>query len=269
MRIQAVVTGAVIAAAVTVTSASADQNIRSAIVNIYVTSNSADFSQPWRMEGQEEFTGSGVIVTGNRILTNAHVVSDQTFMQVRRAGQSRKYKARLVAVSHVLELALLEVKDESLFEGATALELGALPKPGDAVNAYGFPKGGTRITVTEGVVSRIDLSVYSHTLFTNMICQIDAAINEGSSGGPVVSNGKVVGIAFQSAEEGENIGYMIPAPLVDHFLDDLSDGTLDGVPDIALSWQNLENPQYREFVGMTEDQSGVLITQVAPRFSLV
>jgi S1-C subfamily serine protease len=50
---------------------------------------------------------------------------------------------------------------------------------------------------------------------------VDAAINSGNSGGPVLLGDHVVGIAFQCLTSGENIGYIIPVPVINHFLQDL------------------------------------------------
>jgi S1-C subfamily serine protease len=119
--------------------------------------------------------------------------------------------------------------------------------------------------VTEGVISRIDRDTYSHSSFDNVVCQMDAAINPGSSGGPVLSDGAIVGVAFQ-ASEGQSIGYMVPAPVVAHFLRDLEDGRHDGAPALVLRWQVLENPQLRDYRRLADNQSGVLVTSVAPLF---
>jgi len=243
----------------------AQERIRDCIVKIYTTYNKPRYSRPWMMRGQSSRTGSGCIIAGNRVLTNAHVVSDQTFLQVRRAGQADKYVAAVESVSHELDLAILTVEDQSFFQGTNPLKIGDLPQIGQKVIAYGFPKGGTRITITEGIASRIDRKRYSHSNFWNLVCQIDAAVNSGSSGGPVISNNKIVGVAFQ-VTKGQNIGYMVPAPVIKHFFDDLKDGTHNGVPDLPITWQNLENPQIRHFHGMTKNQSGILITKIAPLF---
>jgi len=246
-------------------SLSAQENITNSIVKIYTTYNKPSYSRPWQMMGQGTRTGSGCIIPGSRILTNAHVVSDYTFVRVRRAGKADKYVAYLEAVSHELDLAILKVKDDAFFQGVRPLEVGQLLRVGDKVTAYGFPRGGTRITITKGVVSRIDRRQYAHARFSNLVCQIDAAINPGSSGGPVVSQGKIAGVSFQSTS-GQNIGYMVPAPVIRHFFEDLEDGRHDGVPGLPIVWQNLENPQIRAYHGMAKDHSGILVTEVSPRF---
>ena len=243
----------------------AQGTITNAIVKIYTTYDKPHYARPWLMKGQETRSGSGCVIDGNRILTNAHVVSDHTFIQVRRAGKADKYIAEVEAVSHELDLAVLRVKDEGFFEDVVPFRIGELADVGEKVVAYGFPQGGTRITITEGVVSRIDRKDYSHSNFNNLICQIDAAINPGSSGGPVISNGKIAGVAFQSTS-GQNIGYMVPAPLIRYFFKDLEDGHYDGVPGLPFVWQNLENEQMRAYYGMPDGLSGILVSETAPRF---
>ena len=245
--------------------ATARANITQSIVKIYTTYDKPNYFRPWQMRGQRSRIGSGCIISGNRVLTNAHVVSDHTFIRVRRAGQADKFVAAVEAISHELDLAILRVKDKAFFQNTRGLQIGELPRVGDNVFAYGFPKGGTRITITEGIVSRIERKMYSHSRFENLVCQIDAAINPGSSGGPVISKGKIVGVIFQSTS-GQNIGFMVPAPVIQHFFTDLSDGRHDGVPTLFFVWQNLENSQLREYLKMSKAQSGVLVKDVSPAF---
>ena len=125
--------------------------------------------------------------------------------------------------------------------------------------------GGTRLTVTEGVVSRIDRQEYSHSGFRNLVCQIDAAINPGASGGPVLSGDKIAGVAFEGGG-GDNIGYMVPAPVIRHFLKDLADGAHDGTPTLPVYWQVMENAQLRAQYAMQRGQTGVLVRRVSPPF---
>ena len=86
---------------------------------------------------------------------------------------------------------------------------------GDRVSVLGFPIGGERMSLTQGVVSRIEVTPYAQSERRLLAVQIDAAINEGNSGGPVLDGNSLVGIAFQALEQAESVGYMIPTPVVE------------------------------------------------------
>lgn len=241
----------------------AKREVKEAVVKIYTVYNEYDYYDPWQMSGQRRRSGSGCIISGNRILTNAHVVGDQTFLQVKRSGEAKRYTAKVEIVAHECELAILKVKDETFFSGIRPLEMGDLPEVRDRVAVYGFPRGGEELCITEGVVSRVEHQRYTHSQAYLLTCQIDAAINPGSSGGPVIKDDKIVGVAFQ-AGSGENIGYMVSVPVINHFLKDIEDGKYDGIPGLGISWQKMENPDLRAKSNMTEEQTGILVNKVYP-----
>jgi len=90
---------------------------QNAVVKIYTSYNGYDYKEPWQKKGPQTCTGSGCIISGKKILTNAHVVADQSFIQVSKVGDQRKYIAEVEAVSHECDLAILRVKDEEFFVG--------------------------------------------------------------------------------------------------------------------------------------------------------
>jgi S1-C subfamily serine protease len=237
--------------------------IEKAMVKIFTVENNPDYYQPWQMVGQQSSSGSGCIIDGNRILTNAHVVSNNTFIQVNKSGETQKYVARVVAVDHECDLALLTVDDKDFFRGGAALSLGDIPEPGDTVKVFGFPVGGDKLSVTEGVVSRIEIGQYSHSLRSFLTIQIDAAINPGNSGGPVIKNNKLIGVAFQGLDKAQNIGYAIPTVMIRHFLNDLKKNKkYEGFPTLGINTQSLENESYRKKLGMPKHQTGVVVEAV-------
>ena len=246
--------------------ASAKSNVKEAVVKIYTVSNPYNYHEPWQMWGQKIFNGSGCIISGNRILTNAHVIRDQTFIQIRRSGEAKRYTAEPEIIAHESDLAILKVKDKTFFEGVEPAEIGELPEIKDKIVVYGFPDGGDKLSITEGVVSRVEHTKYYHSSAYLLTCQIDAAINSGNSGGPVIKDDKIIGVAFQGlAGRGfENIGYMVPAPVIKHFLLDIKDSRHDGTPDIGLSMQKMENPDMRRKYLLNDKQSGILINKVYP-----
>lgn len=88
----------------------------------------------------------------------------------------------------------------------------------------GYPIGGDTVSVTAGVVSRVEMMPYSHGQAELLGVQVDSAINPGNSGGPAFNDQRqVVGVAFQglAPTEAEAIGYIIPWVVVSHFLDDV------------------------------------------------
>jgi len=236
--------------------------ITKSVVKIYVVTSSYNYDNPWQMGGQSNGTGSGCIIDGNRILTNAHVVSNNTFIQVKKAGEATKYTAHVDSISHESDLAILKVDDPSFFKNSLPIKIGELPEVRDKVAVYGFPTGGDEMSITEGVVSRIEQRNYAHSNANLLTCQIDAAINPGNSGGPVIIKDMIVGVAFQSATRGENLGYMVPAPIINHFLKDISDGKYDGFPELGILFQKMENPDLREKYQMHKNQNGVLIVDI-------
>jgi S1-C subfamily serine protease len=241
---------------------SAQTPITKSVVKIYVVASSYNYDNPWQMGGQSNGTGSGCIIDGNRILTNAHVISNNTFIQVKKAGEATKYTAHVDSISHESDLAILRVDDPSFFKDSLPIKIGELPDVRDKVAVYGFPTGGDELSITEGVVSRIEQRNYAHSSANLLTCQIDAAINPGNSGGPVIIKDKIVGVAFQSATRGENLGYMVPAPIVNHFLKDIEDGKYDGFPELGILYQKMENPDLREKFQMKKSQNGVLIVDI-------
>jgi S1-C subfamily serine protease len=263
MKVLGTLVSVLVLTCVSMPAVAADTTIKDAVVKIYTVSNSWDYAEPWQMSGQESCSGSGCIIANERILTNAHVVENQTFMQVRKTGDPKKYTARLEKVAHECDLALLRVEDKSFFGGIVPVEIGELAQLKDAVAVYGFPIGGDKLCITEGVVSRVEHSTYLQSHARLLTCQIDAAINPGSSGGPVIKDGKLVGVAFQGLC-ADNIGYMVPPPVIRHFLDDIADGTYDGIPGLGVLYQEMENPDLRYELGMNEVQAGVLVTRVYP-----
>lgn len=88
---------------------------------------------------------TGFVISGRRILTNAHVVADHTFVLVRKHGSPTKYRAHVQAVGHECDLAILMVENEEFWEGMTFLELGDIPFLQESVAVVGYPQGNVAI----------------------------------------------------------------------------------------------------------------------------
>ncbi len=235
------------------------------MVRISTTSQQPDYNSPWSPGALGQGVGAGFVIGGKRIMTNAHVVSNATFISVLKEGDPNPWEARVLYVAHDCDLAIIGVYDESFFDGTQPLDFGGVPALESEVSVYGYPIGGDRLSVTRGIVSRVDFITYSHSeVDSHLAIQIDAAINPGNSGGPVMQDGKVVGVVFQGfrGDVAQNVGYMIPTPVVRRFLQDVEDGSYDRYMDLAATYFPLLNPAQRSALGLTDTDGGVLVGSV-------
>ena len=124
--------------------------------------------------------------------------------------------------------------------------------------AYGYPEGGNTLSITKGIVSRIEFAEYNAPV-SGLRIQIDAAINPGNSGGPAVVGNRMIGLAFSALNNAQNIGYIIPCEEIQLFLQDIADGHYDGKPAMFDDYQTLENPALRSFLHASNDVKGVVV----------
>ena len=241
-------------------------HIKESIVKIYTVSKIPNYNTPWNSSIKRS-NGSGSIIKGNRILTNAHVVANQTFIEVKRHGDTKRYVAYVEFISHQADLALLTLKEQTFFEDTKSLEFGGLPDIQQEVTVYGFPIGGQSLSVSTGIVSRIEHSRYVHSRERFLSIQIDAAVNPGSSGGPAISDDKIVGVVMQQMPSSQNIGYLVPVEIIKHFLNDIEDGIYDGFPYLGIGTAKMENKTLRSVYKMGKDNSGLLIYDISEKSS--
>lgn len=238
------------------------------VIQITTFSQQPAWDAPWRFDGVRRSGGSGFVIQtekGKRIMSNAHVVSWDKQILVRRYQDPRPYAAGVEFIGYDCDLALLAVNDESFFEGLEPLSFGELPEVRSTVVTYGYPAGGEQISYTRGVVSRVEMQTYVHIGNRSLLgVQTDAAINPGNSGGPVIQGDLVVGVAFQGAPGLENTGFFIPRPVIDHFLRDVEDGKYDGFPQAGIRLVALQNPAYRRYLKLPEDGLGARVDSVLP-----
>ena len=242
-------------------AASPTDPAQNSVVKVFATARYPDPFRPWTKQAPQDITGSGVVIGGKRILTNAHVVLYASQVQVQANQASDKISATVEAIAPGIDLALLKLDDETFFKTHPPLErTNVLPQITDAVMAYGYPAGGNSLSITKGIVSRIEFTNYKYAV-AGLRIQIDAAINPGNSGGPAVAGGKMIGIAFSQLGGAQNIGYIIPCEEIDLFLKDIADGKYDGKPALLDEFQTLENPALRAFLKLDKSIEGTIVHQ--------
>ncbi|MFM8282617.1 MAG: trypsin-like peptidase domain-containing protein [Planctomycetaceae bacterium] len=233
--------------------------IERSVVKVFATLRRPDLNKPWTKQPPATATGSGVIIDGRRILTNAHVVLYASQVEVQAHESGEKVAATVESIGPGIDLAVLKLDDEELFTGRAPVKRSPrLPAIKDTVMAYGYPTGGSTLSITKGIVSRIEFTGYGFST-GGLRIQVDAAINPGNSGGPAIAGDEMIGLAFSRLETAQNIGYIIPNEEIDLFLADVADGRYDGKPRLAASFDKLENQALRDSLEVPKGTSGVLV----------
>ncbi len=238
--------------------------IEDSVIKIYTTQSAPDYFTPWRLLTPRQSSGSGSVISGNQILTNAHVVANASYVQAQKHNGPQRYLARVTFISHEADLALITVDEPGFFSDLKALSIGDLPAPLQEVSVYGYPIGGKSLSITKGILSRVEQQTYAHAGAYLLAGQIDAAINPGNSGGPVIVDQQIVGVVMQANSGGraENLGYFVPPSMIRHVLVDSEDGKYDGFPDLGFRTQTLDSPSAKKAYGLSDEQNGVLVIKV-------
>ncbi|MDR2096522.1 MAG: S1C family serine protease [Treponema sp.] len=148
------------------------------------------------------------------LITNYHVIESEvdtgyegySRMYVRMGSSSSpRIPAKVIGWDKAMDLAL--IKADFSPEYVFSVVDRSIPQVGDTVLAIGSP-GGLEKTVTSGIVSALG----RRFLQLGDVIQIDAAVNHGTSGGPVVDQeGRLVGIVFAGVEQYQGLNFAVPA----------------------------------------------------------
>ncbi len=236
--------------------------VRESVVKIHCTQRLPNFLQPWTKGNTNQISGSGAIIDGKRILTNAHVVLYASRILVQADQSTERIPATVEFIAPGIDLALLKLSDETILNERPALQLAdGLPHIKATVNAYGFPIGGDQLSITEGIISRVEYTPFAYGTLGLRI-QVDAALNPGNSGGPAVADGKLIGLVVSGIQNADNIGYLIPADEIRMFLDDIKDGKYEGHPSLLDHLQTVENSALRARLGLDSATGGLMVTRL-------
>lgn len=173
------------------------------------------FFNPAAPNVQQVGAGSGFFVTSDGlIISNKHVVSDQQASYSVVTADGNSYEAKVMARDPVNDLAILkiEIRDAPTLPLADSNNI----QIGQQVVAIGNSLGQYANTVTTGIVSGIGRSIVAggggESEHLEGVIQTDAAINPGNSGGPLLNlAGQVIGINTAIDQQGQSVGFAIPA----------------------------------------------------------
>lgn len=211
------------------------------VVQLICSKIKKNWSYPFQQGDNYRSSGSGFMFLKDRkyILTCAHCIENaiHIYIQIPKYGK-KKFEAKVLSFCKLYDIALLEIID---FKDKTIsfLELDNQglknTQAGDKVEVLGYPLGQDNLKMTQGIVSGHQKSLY----------QIDSPINFGNSGGPLLRNGKVIGIISSGILFANDIGYAVP---IERFLNiyDLMKEKKIIFPPTSFGFLLQKNPDYKK-----------------------
>jgi serine protease Do len=260
---------------------SIQRNLRNSVVQIFVTRGEYNILEPYATPTIREARGSGFLITSEgHILTNAHVIAGLVRCYVRsEQSENNNIRVELIAVCPNKDVAMLKCHPEDLsllgtyepMEFSDDHDLDPMSK----VMAVGYPLGRERIKFTEGITSGYETSDAEGDNGPQSYIQIDAALNPGNSGGPLIDKkGKVVGInsAGIPSAIAQNTNFAIPTRVVLSVARELfsreNDDSLRKIIEptsLGMTFQRVTNAHF-EKIGFDDqsDMIGLRVKDVVP-----
>ena len=238
----------------------------SSLVKVNATSQPYNLHLPWQKESPSGRRGLGVVLAGNRVLVTAQMAADATYIELELPESGQKMPAKVVAVDYEANLALLESpasdKQKAFFAGLKPMAVDASARIGDAVSILQTGRVGELIE-SPLLIGKVLTRRYNVEGSGFLVYEANGIIRSEANSFtlPVVKGGKLAGLLL-SYDSKNQVTTILPAPIIEHFLKDVADGSYEGFPGLGMELQSTQDEQFRDYLGLKPDAPGVLITTV-------
>ncbi|MBB5032532.1 S1C family serine protease [Prosthecobacter vanneervenii] len=236
------------------------------LVKVNATSQPYSLHLPWQKESPSGRRGLGVVLAGNRVLVTGQMVANATYIELELPENGQKVPAKVVAVDYEANLALLESpasdKQKAFFAGLKPMAVDSGTRIEDKVDILQAGRVGELIK-SPLVISKVLTRRYNVEGSGFLVYEANNIVRSEANSFtlPVVKGGKLVGLLL-SYDSKNQVTTILPAPIIEHFLKDVADGSYEGFPSLGMEMQSTMDEQFREFLGLKPDAPGVLISAV-------
>lgn len=241
-------------------------DIKSSVVRINSTQRSWSSSQPWEKNPPNQRHALAAIVGPQRVLTTSELVADSTYLEFESSDGKCFAQAKVIAVDYEANLALLgpssAAEGSLLFQQTTPLQIAAAPKIGQALDMLQIEDNGLPL-LTPGILQSVDVSsnfLPGHSFLTYGVkASMQSAASSYSL--PVILGGKLAGVLI-SYNTKDQICDVASTDIVARFLQACAGGDYKGFPSLGVAIARTEDPSFRQWLKLTDDQGGIYIHNV-------
>lgn len=235
--------------------------LRESLVYLQITSQSYDTMQPWRRGEAQEHPGFGVAVGTNLLITPAANLTNVQYIKARRYGMNEYMTATIKVVDYEANLALLELDPKKLGRPLTPITFSETYVRG-ATAEYHWAKEDADVSSGQAVLDRAEV-VATPISFARLLHYLMANCSHAAGLGELFTlQGEFIGLGCSYRSENRQ-AWVIPGPVINHFLADAADEKYQGFPLPGCTFNQLVDPATRAFLKLPNDQkNGLYITEV-------
>lgn len=235
------------------------------VVRVNSTVQSYSASQPWEKTSPRKRRGLGAVLDNQTVLTTAKMAADAIYLELQSADSSLNIPAQVIAIDYEANLALLgPAGDAGFLSSLKAAEISAPLKQKDELKIVQLEDKGTT-QITPGTIRSLELlsTFVSGRYFLSYEVKASVQTEGNSYTLPAFKEGKLAGIltSYDSKEQSCDI---ISADIIRSFLNDAKDGNYLGFPSLGVGYSSTEDPNFRAWLKLPEDQGGLYISRIIP-----
>jgi S1-C subfamily serine protease len=240
--------------------------VRSSVVRLNSTQQSWNLWQPWEKNPPRTRRALAAIIGPQLVITTAEMVADATYLEFESADGSRFTPARVIAVDHEVNLALLGPANEEeggkFFTGTAPFEIPAPPKIGDTLQVLQLEDNSVPI-LTAGTLQSVDVASNLLPEQSFLTYYVKASMQSAASSYtlPVLKDRKLAGVLL-GYNSKDQLCDVVSTDIMARFVKEATSGAYGGFPSLGVAIARTEDASFRQWLKLTDDQGGLYIRSV-------
>jgi len=228
------------------------------VIRVNVSRQNYNTHIPWKKASPSSHTAIGVIISHGRVLVTASLLANHRYVELEKIDTGKKSRAEVLVTDYEANLALLKPVNPDFIKGMAPIELTMDALQGERLTVLQVKANGD-IAPAGSVITAIELGRYA---LANrfLVYRLNGSLQyrSGNFTLPVVKNGRLAGLVMRNNSARQTID-VVAAPVIRHFLEDARDGEYKGFPRAGLKYASTTDPQFRRYIGLTQQQGGIYV----------
>lgn len=233
-------------------------NLNQCVAEVFVTAQRFDPQIPWKKTRPETRSGYAVVIANGRLVTTEDLVRNAVLVEIRAPGEATKIRATLMEADPRINAALLNAPTR----GFSVAEWGAPVQTGAKIQLVQFDAAGLQQN-GEGRITGIEVAPLPSASHSILTIQALTDLKLDRVGAPAFHEGKLAGLVM-AYDEGSQTSRVLPSAILRRFVTDAQTPPYQGVAVAGLTWTPLVDPAKRHYLGLPDDDRGVMVLRTIP-----